>query len=196
VYQVAVEQALGIYRDLGYRLGQVNALTNLGDVRRLTGEFPAAAQALEEALGIARDLGDRNGQANALSSLGDVRLTGEFPAAARNLEEALAIYRDLGDRGGEVTALNERGTLHLASGELAESERSHQQALELARAIASSWDEAHALAGLGRCAMVGRAAEAEDKLRQALEIFERIGAAEVADVAAELEALLSTMGKA
>ena len=28
-----------------------------------------------------------------------------------------------------------------------------QQALELARAIANSWDEAHALVGLGRCAL-------------------------------------------
>ncbi len=187
---LALEEALGIYRDLGYRNGQANALSNLGDVRRLTGEFPAAARHLEEALGIARDLGDRNGQANALSSLGDMRLTGEFPAAARNLEEALGIYRDLGDRGGEVTALNERGTLHLAGGELAQAERSHQQALELARAIASAWDEAHALAGLGRCAAsAGRTAEAGNNLRWALEIFEQIGAAEAADVSAELAAL-------
>jgi hypothetical protein len=36
---------------------------------------------------------------------------------------------------------------------------------------------------------VGRTAEADDKLRQALEIFQRIGAAEAADVAAELDAL-------
>ena len=32
-----LEQALGIYRDLGDRLGQANALNYLGDVRRLTG---------------------------------------------------------------------------------------------------------------------------------------------------------------
>ena len=46
----------------------------------------------------------------------------------------------------------------------------------LARQIGSSSDEAHALAGLGRCALAaGHAAEAEDRLRQALEIFQRIG---------------------
>ena len=44
-----------------------------GYVRRLTGDYPAAAQALEQALGIYRDLGDRLGQANALNDLGDVR---------------------------------------------------------------------------------------------------------------------------
>ena len=42
-------------------------------MRRLTGDYPGAAQALEEALGIYRDLGDRLGQANALSDLGVVR---------------------------------------------------------------------------------------------------------------------------
>ena len=53
-------------------------------MRELTGDYPAAAQALEQALGIYRDLGDRLGQANALSDLGDVRrLTGDYPAAAR-----------------------------------------------------------------------------------------------------------------
>ena len=56
---------------LGDRLGQANALSDLGVVRRLTGDYPAAAQALEQALGIYRDLGDRLGQANALSDLGD-----------------------------------------------------------------------------------------------------------------------------
>jgi hypothetical protein len=53
-----------------------------------------------------------------------------------------------------------------------------------------SWDEAQALAGLGRCALAeGHAMQAGVLVRQALEIFQRIGAAEAADLAAELEAL-------
>jgi len=187
----ALEQALGIYRDLGDREGQANALTFLGDVRRLTGDFPAAAQVLEQAMGIYRDLGDRRGQANALFYVGAVRrLTGDFPAAAVALEQALGIYREIGDRGGEAEALNETGTLHRVSGDLAQAEGCHRQALDLARAIASSWDEAHALAGLGRAALAAsHASEAAGMLRQALGIFRQIGAAEAADVSADLEAL-------
>jgi len=50
--------------------------------------------------------------------------------------------------------------------------------------------DARALAGLGRCARAaGHPAEAADTLRQALEIFRRIGAAEAADVSADLRAL-------
>jgi Tetratricopeptide repeat len=56
--------------------------------------------------------------------------------------------------------------------DLAQAQRCHQQALDLVRAIASSWNEAHALAGLGRCALAaGHAAQARAVPRQALEIF-------------------------
>jgi tetratricopeptide (TPR) repeat protein len=43
-------------RQLGDRLGQANALNHLGDVRRVTGEYPAATAALDQALAIYRDL--------------------------------------------------------------------------------------------------------------------------------------------
>jgi tetratricopeptide (TPR) repeat protein len=106
------------------------------------------------------------------------------------LDEALDIFRDLGDRAGEPEALNEKGTLHRVSGDLAQAKECHQQALEQARAIASPWMEAHALAGLGHCALAaGHATQAETLLRQALEIFRRIGAVEAAGVSAELDAV-------
>ncbi len=71
-----------------------------------------------------------------------------------------------------------------------QAEGCHQQALDLARAIASSWNEAHVLAGLGRCATAaGHVTQAEVLLRQALEIFQRIGAAEAPDLLAELGVL-------
>jgi hypothetical protein len=56
--------------------------------------------------------------------------------------------------------------------------------------IGGVWDEARALAGLGRCDLAaGRINEAERNLRQAPEIFPRIGAAGAAVLTAELEAL-------
>jgi hypothetical protein len=57
--------------------------------------------------------------------------------------------------------------------------------------------EAHALVGLGRCAAAaGHAARAEALLRQAHEIFHRIGAAEAPSVRAELDALISQQPQA
>ena len=101
-HEAAIQAAL----HLGDRLGQTGALNSLGEVRRLTGDYPAAAQALEQVLGMYRDLGDRLGQAGALNELGIVRLmTGDYPAAAQAQGQVLGMYRDLGDRLGQANAL-------------------------------------------------------------------------------------------
>jgi tetratricopeptide (TPR) repeat protein/transcriptional regulator with XRE-family HTH domain len=186
-----LEEALGLYRDLGDHPGQTMALNNLGLTRRGTGDFAGAARDLEEALSISRGTSDHLDVANALTYLGTVRrLTGDLAGAVRDLEEGLSIYREIGNRSAEAEALNEAGTLYRTRGDLSRARLYHQQSLDLAREIGVAWDEAHALAGLARCALLGEAkAQAADQLRQALEIFRRIGAAEAAEVEAELEAL-------
>jgi tetratricopeptide (TPR) repeat protein/transcriptional regulator with XRE-family HTH domain len=186
-----LQEALGIFRDLGARMLHASALTQLGVVRRLTGDLPVAVRDLQEALGTFRDGASRLGLAEALTHLGVVRrLTGDYLGAARDLQEVLDISRQIGSPDTEVTALNESGTLSRIRGDLGQACSSHQQALDLARQLGIALEEAHALAGLGRCARAaGRTAEAEDGLRHALAILQRIGAAEAADVSAELDAL-------
>jgi tetratricopeptide (TPR) repeat protein len=113
------------------------------------------------------------------------------------VQEALDISRQIGSPDSEVTALNESATLSRMRGDLGQACSSHQQALDLARQLGIALGEAHALAGLGRCARAaGRTAEAEDGLRHALTILQRIGAAEAADVFAELDALPGTLDPA
>jgi len=88
-----------------------------------------------------------------LLDLGIVRrMTGAYLAAAQDLEQALGIYRDIGNRVGDAEALNETGTLHRVTGDLAQAEGCHRQALDLARAMASPWLEAYALTGLAEAA--------------------------------------------
>jgi hypothetical protein len=85
------------------------------------------------------------------------------------LKQALGLYRDPGDRLGQAYALHYLGVVGRPTGDYP----ALAQALDLACATASSWDEAHALAGLGRCALAaGHATQAEVLLRQALEIFQ------------------------
>ena len=74
--------ALQSAKHLGDRLGQASALNDLGDIRRITGDYLAAARDLEQALAIFRDLGDRLGQANALKTSAPCRLTGDYLGAA------------------------------------------------------------------------------------------------------------------
>ncbi len=190
----ALQKALDIYRDIGNRGGQANALNSLGNVRQLTRDYRGAAEVQEEALAIYRDIGGRGGQANALTSLGIVRqLTGDYRGAAEALQEALDISRDISYRHGEAEILNETGALYRVRGDPTPAAKYHRQALNLSREIASPRDEACALAGLGRCALaLGRTGDAAQYLRQARDIFQRISAAEAADVAAELDSLAGT----
>jgi DNA-binding SARP family transcriptional activator/tetratricopeptide (TPR) repeat protein len=187
----AGEEALGTFLGIGNRLGHGNALCTLGMVWRMTGYYRGAEQALKQALGIHRDIGNRLGQANALKTLGAVRrMTGYYRGAEQALGQALGIYRDISERGGEVEILNETGMLYRVRGDPGRAAEYHRQALNLSLEIASPRDEGCALAGLGRCALdLGRTSDAAKNLRQARDIFQRIGAVEVADVADELNGL-------
>jgi tetratricopeptide (TPR) repeat protein len=187
----ALEEALLISGDLNHRLIRANALTYLGAVRECTFDYPAATEALKQALEIYEDLGQQLGRANALTFLGAVReRTGDYPAADEALALALDTYRRLGDRGGEAQALNTMGTLYRVRGFPDEAIACHQQALTLSEAIHSAWDEAHARAGLGRCAYAsGDCPAARDYLLQAQVLFERLGTPEANGIVTELEDL-------
>jgi tetratricopeptide (TPR) repeat protein len=162
---------------LGDRLGQANALTGLGDMRRLTSDYPAAAHSLDQALGIYRDLGDRLGQARALHGLGDVRRpTGDFPAAAQALEQALGIYRDLGDRLGQANALNGLGVIRLTTGDYPAAAQVLEQALGNYRDLGDQHGQANVLNNLGNVRQVtGDFPAAAQALEQALGIYRDLG---------------------
>jgi tetratricopeptide (TPR) repeat protein/transcriptional regulator with XRE-family HTH domain len=189
----ALDKALGIFQDLGDPRGCGNALLCLGTIQRLTGDFEGATKSVGSAMDTFLDLGEPRGRAKALCELAVVRrLTTDYSDAAEALAEALSIYRDIGDRNGQTETLNETATLHRVRGDLAQATACHREALVLAREIGSSWHEAHALAGLARADLAAdRATHAEVGLRQAQEIFQRIGATEAASVTAELQELNS-----
>lgn len=186
-----LETALRIYRGPGERPGQAGALSLLAGIQWRTGEYQAAIKTLQAALRIYDDAGNRLGQASTIAEIGVLRRwAGDYQGAATDLEAALAMAYDMGDRGAVAEFLNEMGTLHLVSGNPEQAARRHQEALDLGLQLCTPWDQAHALAGLGRCALAaGNAAGAHSYLRQAHEIFQRIGATEATGIAIELRAI-------
>ena len=107
-------------QQVGDRLGEANALHDLGVMRALSGDYPASAPLLGQALAIFSDLGDRLGQAETLKNLGGVRrLSGDSSGATAAQDQALSIFRDLGNRFGEANALVELAMLLGESGHYA-----------------------------------------------------------------------------
>jgi tetratricopeptide (TPR) repeat protein/transcriptional regulator with XRE-family HTH domain len=187
---VSYELALPLARSAGSAFDEADALCELGSVRRLTGDYPAAIACEHQALGLFRQLGDRLGQAWALDELGRLHhLTGEYPAAAACLAEAIELFRDLGDRHGLAKTLNSLGELALRTSAARQARSHHAEALAIARELGTPNEQARALEGIGRCLLHPEPAEAATHLRQALQIYQKIGAPEARQVQDTLDRL-------
>jgi tetratricopeptide (TPR) repeat protein len=98
------------------------------------------------------------------------------------LAEAIELFRDLGDRHGLAKALNSLGELSLRTSAAEESRSHHAKALAIARELGTPGEQARALEGIGRSLLRGDPAEAAAHLREALEIYQKIGAPEAQSV--------------
>jgi tetratricopeptide (TPR) repeat protein/transcriptional regulator with XRE-family HTH domain len=179
-YRAAIasyEQALPLTRSAGAAFDEADALCQLGTVRRLTGDYPAAHACEQQSLDLFRRLGDRLGQAWALDELGQVhQMAGDYPAATACLAEALGLVRDLGDRHTLSKVLNSLGELSLRTSAAVAAQGQHAEALAIARELGTPAGEARALEGMGRSLLHRDPGEAAARLRQALEIYRKIGA--------------------
>jgi tetratricopeptide (TPR) repeat protein len=138
--------ALRVADDVGDRLGEANALNELGIIQYLTDRYAEAAATQEKALELYRALGNRLGEANALNELGIIQyLTDRYAEAAATQEKALELYRALGNRLGEANALNELGIIQRLTDRYAEAAATQEKALELYRALGNQFGEANAL---------------------------------------------------
>jgi transcriptional regulator with XRE-family HTH domain len=114
VHQTALAEARGA----GDTLGEAAALANIGDMKYLTGDYPAATGNLTLAQKLFRGIDNQLGEANCLSTMGLVhRLTGDPTSATVSLTQALEAYRVLGDVLGEAIALSELGYAQYLTGD-------------------------------------------------------------------------------
>jgi tetratricopeptide (TPR) repeat protein len=96
-----LNQSLGLWREVGDRVGIGWVLTGLAMVARARGKFDVANRRTEESLAIWRELGDRQNTANTLSTAARLaRDQGEYAVARDRLAESLETFKDLGDRRG------------------------------------------------------------------------------------------------
>jgi tetratricopeptide (TPR) repeat protein/transcriptional regulator with XRE-family HTH domain len=169
--------AIAAARDIGDRLGEASALTDLGTVQRLAGDHPGAARTLDQSLRLCRDLGSRLGEAGALHELGIVgRMTGDYPAATQALARALRLCRDLGNRLGEAGALHELGIVQRLADDLRLAARTLSESLRIFRELGSRLGEANALHELGTVlTLTGDYPAAATANEQALRIHRDLG---------------------
>jgi tetratricopeptide (TPR) repeat protein/transcriptional regulator with XRE-family HTH domain len=169
--------ALAAARQAGERLGEADALSELGALRRDTGDYPAAAATLARALELYRDVGDQAGQADALGELGFLHvLTGDYPAATASYQQALALVRGLGARRGEAWTLTHVGLVQHMTGDHAAAATSHRQAMALFVDLGDLHGQARVLNDLSVVQQeTGDYQAAAASQRQALALFGELG---------------------
>lgn len=170
-------QALAAARAMGDRRAQAHVLTNLGDIHRLLGRYPAAIEHHRQALALHRGNGDRRGQARTLSDLGIVQdRLGDYRHAAEHHREALAIYAEIGDRHGEAAVLTNVSNAYLELDRREEAADGYLLALDIFRELGDPAGQGIALNNLGNVyASLGRYPQASQRLSEALELFRSIG---------------------
>ncbi|NYV77395.1 tetratricopeptide repeat protein, partial [Streptomyces sp. UH6] len=171
------QHALTAAHEVGDRLGEGMALTNLGLALQEVRRFEEAIDAHTQAAEICRELGDRHREGTALNNLGNaLQEVRRFEEAIDAHTQDLEICRELGDRHGEGMALNNLGTALQEVRRFEEAIDAHTQADEIFRELGDRHREGTALNNLGLALQeVRRFEEAIDALTQDLEICRELG---------------------
>jgi tetratricopeptide (TPR) repeat protein len=147
-------EAINTAKQIDAPLAEANALHELAQLRRLTGEREAAAADLEQAIRIYREIGDeagKIGEAHALDTYGVVLdQLGRQPESRQIHDAALGIYRRLNNRLGEANVLQDQGMTALFAKSYGKAADLFGQALALYQAIGQPLGTAHAHTYLAR----------------------------------------------
>ena len=170
-----LERSLSIFRAIGDRQGEANALHAICALCYSVGDT-AAAQDLR-ATAIFREIGDRLGEANALHLQAKIKeLRGEPLDAHRLNSEALEAFREIGHRRGASVVLHSLGRLDLDAGNPRSAAAYLEQALAICREFGHRQNEASALLDLGRVhTLTGEYARAAELMNLAIETFRDLG---------------------
>jgi CHAT domain-containing protein/Flp pilus assembly protein TadD len=171
------EQALALYREIGYRQGEANSLGSLGLAYDSLGQYQRAIDFHEQYLTIAREIGDRQGEANSLGNLGSAYYSlGQYQRAIAFHEQSLTIDREMGNRQGEAISLGSLGLAYDSLGQYQRAIAFHEQSLTIKREIGDRQGEANSLGNLGIAyCLLGQYQRAIDFHEQSLTIAREIG---------------------
>ena len=171
------EQALTIYREIGYRQGEAISLKNVGNAYLFLGQYDRAIEFYQQSLKISREIGYRQGEADSLGNLGlPYYSLGQYQKAIDFHQQSLEIEREIGDRLGEANSLGSLGNVYHSLGQYQKAIDFHQQYLEMAREIGYRRGEAISLGNLGIAYdSLGQYQKGIDFHQQYLEMAREIG---------------------
>ena len=129
------EEAIGIFRDLGDRVGEASGLLNLGEISMRHSDSDATGL-FEQCLTIARSIRHQELESECERNLGEVALSaGNLPAAQVRFARSLKVCRDAEDKRGEAIALWRLGKTDAAGGDVDTARKRLTEALQALQAF-------------------------------------------------------------
>ncbi|NTU80256.1 MAG: tetratricopeptide repeat protein [Chloroflexales bacterium] len=174
--RVCFEEALAVYRKIGYTRGEANNLSKLGNLSSYLGAFSTARDLFLEVLALRRSIQDAS-ECFTLSNLGEMAFKlGDWDEARAYWEQAFAAARRIGDRNTEALVLGQMGYSDLARGRYSAAIEALGRSIQAFRAIGERRREAESLNDLGMAWRdIGGYTQARQCFEEALNIQQRIG---------------------
>lgn len=172
--------SLDIFARIGGEQSQAILQHNIGDVHYRTGSHSRALAAYHQALAIYRHIGDLPDEADLHNDIAAIYRDADLhDEALGHYHQASQIAQQIGHRPVQIIALRGIADLRRHAGRHGEALQSYHAAIQLARQIGDPYEEARILSGIAETAIITRDPHtARVNLRQALDIFERLGVPE------------------
>ncbi len=190
----AYQTSLKIFREIGGPQNEAILHQNVASVHRYKGSYTEALAAYRQALKIYRAIGDLPDEAEVLNDIGAIyQSAGCYDEALIHHERARLIAEDIGNLSQQLIALRMIADVCRGSGRYGEALDHYSVALRLSREIGEPYEEAKLLEGIAEASLNTQGFDAARiALRQALDIFERLGLPEAESARIRME----TMGAA
>ncbi|MFI6787756.1 AfsR/SARP family transcriptional regulator [Nonomuraea sp. NPDC050383] len=183
------DSAMRWYRESGVPAGEALVLSYSARDHLGLNRPEDAIAAAEKGLAIFTEIGSGAGTARARYHLGIVlSRVGRLTEAVHHHAECLAFFRASKQRVWEQRVCSRLAETFIAAKRYPEAVRHAEQALVVSREIGHPYGEALSLAVLGKALKgLGSTTRSTDCLRQAFDIFSRLGAPEAGDLKALLD---------
>jgi DNA-binding SARP family transcriptional activator/uncharacterized protein HemY len=187
----AYQRSLQIFTAIGGPQNEAILHQNIGTVYRCQGNYEEALDACRRAVGIYRDIGDLPDEADALNDIGAIYQSAAcFDEALVHHQRAQVIAEEIGNLSQQLVARRMLADIHRGSGRYEEALEHYRAALKIAREIGDPYEEGKILEGIAEGTLyTHRRDAARIALRQALDIFERLGVPEAASARNRMDAM-------
>ncbi|MBO0719756.1 MAG: tetratricopeptide repeat protein, partial [Blastocatellia bacterium] len=165
---VKFEEARDLFRRAGDRLGEAQALNDIGEICYSLGERQKALEKFNEALPLRRSMGYRKGEAESLNDMGVVYWSmGEMKKALEMYDAALPIRRSVGDIRGVAESLHNIALIYLSQADTQKALEKLNETLPIKHAVGDRNGEAITLNS------IGLAYSTQGEIEKALEYYNK-----------------------